>query len=80
MSSFGNHHVEQYEPELPGIHRYDCDTLRSAQNRKEIIMDNSAFYGGQRERLADLENDRYQNVFLFHQCSSNVCIGTSFDS
>ena len=46
--------------------------IRNAFKLKEIIMDNSAFDGGCRQRLADLENDRYKHIFLFHKCRSTV--------
>ena len=46
--------------------------IRNAFNLKEISMDNSAFDGGCRQRLADLENDRYKHIFLFHKCGSTV--------
>ena len=46
--------------------------IRYAFNMKEIIMDDSASDGGCRQRLADLKNDRYKHIFLFHKCRSTV--------
>lgn len=66
-------HITQNNMNHPNFHLSIAgNEVRNAFNLKEISMDNSAFDGGCRQRLADLENDRYKHIFLFHKCGSTV--------
>lgn len=51
----------------------DGSDMSSAQNLKEIYMDDFVFFGNH-DKSSDLNNDEYSNIFLFYKCSSKEVV------
>ena len=51
----------------------DGSDMSSAQNLKNIYMDDFVFFGNH-DKSSDLNNDEYSNIFLFYKCSSKAVV------